>query len=209
MHFTNMIETREQLRQVIPEPGPTSRAAIKDIDHIDDVCRQFIAASPFLVLSTRGSDGLMDMSPKGDPAGFVHVLDDKTLAIPDRLGNSRIDSFENLMTDPSVGLIFLIPGNGATLRVSGTASLTADPNLRARFEIDGKPPKLVLIVDIQHAFMHCSKCMVRSKMWKPEGWPDQSEVPTLAQAMVAHGKLKDTVQEMHDMIVSDEKTKLY
>ncbi|MEO1019619.1 MAG: MSMEG_1061 family FMN-dependent PPOX-type flavoprotein [Pseudomonadota bacterium] len=188
MEFQNVIETRDQLREIVPEPAPTSRAALKDIDHIDALCRRFIAASPFLIMATKGADGLFDLSPKGDPAGFVHVLDEKTLVIPDRVGNNRLDTFQNLLDDPAIGLIFLVPGNGMTLRVSGKARLVADPQLCQRFVIKGKAPKLVLVIEVQHAFTHCTKCMARSNLWQPEGWPDLDDVPTMAEAMAAHAK---------------------
>src|SRR5262245_949747 len=115
--FREIITTRERLREV--KGPPARRSAVKDIDKIDDICRRFIAACPFVVVATRGEDGKLSLSPKGDPAGFVTVLDEKTLAIPDRLGNGRLDTFENLLANPEIGLFFLIPGNGDTLRISG------------------------------------------------------------------------------------------
>jgi PPOX class probable FMN-dependent enzyme len=205
--FEEVISTRERLREII-EP-PTHRVAGKTIDHIDDICRRFIAASPFVMVATRGADGRLDLSPKGDPAGFVAVLDKRTLAIPDRLGNNRLDTFENILSHAEVGLFFIIPGNGDTLRVSGKGQIVLDRALQHRLAMNGKPPKLVLIVTLEEAFTHCPKCMVRSKMWQPSGWPDRTNVPSLAEAMVAHAALSESVAEMQSIIDNDGATRLY
>jgi len=127
--FEEVITTRERLRQL--NKPPSHRMTKIAIDHIDDICRRFISACPFVVVASRGSDGRLDLSPKGDPPGFVAVLDEKTLAIPDRLGNNRLDTFENLLTHPEIGLFFVIPGNGSTLRVSGKGGSSAIARSRA------------------------------------------------------------------------------
>ena len=150
----------------------------------------------------------MELSPKGDPPGFVAVLDEKTLAIPDRPGNHRLDTFENLLTHSEVGLFFMIPGNGDTLRVSGTGRIVRDSSLQARLAVNGKDPNLVLIVTVEEAFMHCPKCMVRSRLWSPEHWPNRSNVPSLAEAIVAHAKPSETVTEMQ-AIIDDGIARLY
>ena len=204
--FDEVIATRQRLRELSREPS--SRAQGKVIDHIDAICRRFIAACPFVMVATRGADGQMDVSPKGDPPGFVAVLDEKTLAIPDRPGNHRLDTFENLLTHPEVGLFFMIPGNGDTLRVSGTGRLVRDSSLQARLSVNGKEPGLVLIVTVTEAFMHCPKCMIRSGLWSPEHWPDRSDVPSLAEAIVAHAKPSETVAEVQ-AIIDDSTTRLY
>ncbi|MEZ5817695.1 MAG: pyridoxamine 5'-phosphate oxidase family protein [Hyphomicrobiaceae bacterium] len=134
---------------------PKPASALKAIDRIDDICRRYIAASPFVMVGTRGADGRLDLSPKGDPPGFVKVLDEHTLAIPDRLGNNRLDTLENLLVNPEVGLFFLIPGNGDTLRVSGTGQIVRDSRLQRELAINGKEPNVVLIVNVEEAFMHC------------------------------------------------------
>jgi uncharacterized protein len=144
--FEEIITTRERLREVKGTPGP--RSASKDIDTIDDICRRFIAACPFIVVATRGEDGKLSVSPKGDSAGFVTVLDEKTLAIPDRLGNGRLDTFENLLTNPEIGLFFLIPGNGDTLRISGKGYIVRDAELQNKFVVNGKVPELVLVISV-------------------------------------------------------------
>ena len=184
---SHLITDRAGLREIISGANP--RAAVKVIDHVDSYCVRFIAASPFLVLGTYGADGLVDLSPRGDPAGFVKVLNSRTLLVPDRIGNGRLDSFENLLGNPAVTLIFLIPGHNDTLRVAGKGRLTTQPDLLSTLAVNGRPPNLALLVEVEEAYMHCPKCMVRSKMWHPEHWPDTSDVPSMGEAMVAHGKL--------------------
>jgi PPOX class probable FMN-dependent enzyme len=205
--FDEVITTRERLRELHGKPGPAS--SNKVIDHIDDICRRFIAACPFVMVATRGADGRLDLSPKGDPAGFVAILDEKTLAIPDRLGNNRLDTFENLLAYPEIGLLFIIPGNNDTLRVSGKGRMVRDDGLQSRLAVNGKAPNLVLVVSVEEAFMHCPKCMVRGKMWKPEAWPDRSDVPSLAEGFVAHAALARSVADMQAIIDNDEATRLY
>jgi hypothetical protein len=207
MAFEEVITTRERLREV--NKLPSHLVNNKTIDHIDDICSRFIEASPFVVVATRGDDNLVDLSPKGDPAGFVAVLDQKTLAIPDRLGNNRLDTFENLLVNPEVGLCFLIPGHGDTLRVSGKGRIVRDAALQQSLAVNGKPPKLVLIVDVEEAFLHCPKCVIRSGLWKADQWPDKSRLPTLAEAMIAHGALSETVAKVEDAIHISNTERLY
>jgi uncharacterized protein len=205
--FEEVITTRDRLRELHKLPGHL--VSNKAIDQIDGICQRFIAASPFVILASRGLDGRLDVSPKGDPPGFVKVLDHKTLAIPDRLGNNRMDTFENLLVHPEVGLLFIIPGHGDTLRISGKGHIVRDNELQNRFAMNGRVPHLVLVVDVEEAFIHCPKCMVRSRLWMPEQWPDRSEVATLAETMVAHGALMETVPEMQAIIDGDSAMRLY
>lgn len=206
--FEEIITNRDRFREIVGGEA-SEKVTNKAIDHIDDICRRFIAASPFVMVATKGGDGLLDLSPKGDPAGFVSVLDRKTLAIPDRLGNRRYDTFENLLINPEIGLFFIIPGNGDTLRISGTGKIVRDSALQASLAVKGKEPDLVLVVTVDEVFMHCPKCMVRSRLWQPDQWPDRTSVPTLAQAMVAHGKLAESVPQMQEIIDNDGKTRMY
>jgi PPOX class probable FMN-dependent enzyme len=205
--FDEVITSRERLREIMAQPN--HRVAGKVIDHIDAICRRFIAASPFVTIATKGKDGLIDQSPKGDPAGFVTVLDDKTLAIPDRSGNNRLDTFENIIVDPDVGLIFMIPGYGYTLRVSGKGSAVRDRALQQKLAVNGREPSLILIVHVEEAFMHCAKCMARSNLWKPEKWPDLAEVPSLAEAMVEHARLSISKSEMQSLIDNNFNNHMY
>ena len=205
--FEEFVATEARLRELKGAPGIRSRK--KEIDRIDDICRRFIAASPFLIVASRGGDGRLDLSPKGDPPGFVKVLDEKTLAIPDRLGNGRLDTFENLLIHPEVALIFLIPGNGDTLRVSGKGQIVRDAMLQNEFIVNGKSPDLVLLVSVEQAFMHCPKCVLRSGLWSPDRWPSRANVPKLAEALVTHAALSDSISEVQAVIDRDAATRLY
>jgi len=169
---------------------PSGAAVVKEIDHISDGYRRLIEAAPFVAIATCGPEGL-DCSPKGDPAGFVHILDDRTLAIPDRPGNNRIDGFRNIMRDPRVALLFLIPGVGETLRVNGRAAISIDPELMARFVINGKLPRSVMIVHIERIFFHCSKAVVRAKLWNEETRIDRRSLPSTGAiiAELSEGRL--------------------
>jgi PPOX class probable FMN-dependent enzyme len=207
LSFDETITTRERLREIYRQPG--HRVTDKVVDRIDRICRAFIAACPFAVVATRGADGKLDLSPKGDPPGFIAVLDDKTLAIPDRLGNNRLDTFENLLVHPEVGLFLLIPGNGDTLRISGKGRIVRDAQLQQAASIDNKPPNAMLIVTVEEAFLHCAKSVTRSRIWRPELWPDRSKVPSLAEAMVVHAELNDTIPQMQAIIDRDAAERTY
>jgi PPOX class probable FMN-dependent enzyme len=198
MHFEEVITSRQRFRELSRQPS--QRAADKVIDHVDDICRRFIAASPFLLVASRGRDGRLDISPKGDPAGFVAVIDEKTLAIPDRPGNHRFDTFGNVIECADVALMFLIPGHGDTLRVAGKGRVVRDSALQRRLAVAGKAPSFVLVVTVEEVFMHCSKCVARSKLWHTECWPDRSQVPSLAEAIVAHAKPPETIAEVQAFI---------
>jgi len=204
--FEEVVGTRERLRELSKQPS--ARAINKVIDQIDELCRRFIAASPFVLVASRGGDGRIDVSPKGDPPGFVCVLDEKTLAVPDRPGNHRLDTFENLLVHPEVGLLFLVPGNGDTLRVSGTARIVRDRHLQEHFAVHGKPAGLILVVKVAEAFMHCSKCVVRSRLWTPALWPNRSSVPSLAEAIIAHAKPAETLSEVQ-AVIDEHNDRLY
>ena len=151
----------------------------------------------------------MDVSPKGDPSGFVHVLDDTTLAIPDRLGNRRADTIRNVLQNPNVGMIFLIPGKEETLRINGTAIIVRDRWLREQMAIDGKLPDQALVITVKEVFFHCAKCVIRSKLWESDQWPDLAGQSSLAQAMVDQAKLSETVAEMQAIIERDARERLY
>ena len=164
---------------------PSERVLRKEIDHVDAMGCAFIAASPFLVLATGSTQGL-DCSPKGDKPGFVQVEDDgRTLLIPDRRGNNRVDSIKNLVEDPRIGLIFLVPGANETYRVNGRARVSVDPILKRRFAVDGKEPATVIVVAVEQAFQHCPKALVRSDLWKAGSAGRPKGVPTLGDFAAA------------------------
>lgn len=201
------IETKEQLRALMGEPS--ERAVKKQMDRLDAHCRAIIARSPFLVLGTSGADGRCDVSPKGDLPGFTLVLDDRTMVIPERPGNKRVDSLTNILENPHVGLLFVVPGREETLRVNGRASIVLDEDLLARMAHDGKPPILGIRVEVQEAYAHCAKAFKRSGLWEPARWPDVADLPTLAQMMVDQCKLTDPVDEVHASIEDAYKTRLW
>jgi len=176
------ITTVEQLRELYPPPK--ERSVRKELDHLDQHCRDFIALSPFLLVASASSAGACDVSPKGGPPGFVRVLDDHRLVIPDATGNRRLDGLQNMIENPHVGLVFLIPGMGETLRVNGAVELTRDPALLEGLETAGKPPALALVVTAEQVYLHCAKCIIRSKLWQPESWP--AELPSAAEILSDH-----------------------
>jgi len=159
-------------------------AVQKCIGALDRHSRDFIAMSPFVVIGTRDADGRSDVSPRGDPPGFVQVLDDHTIAIPDRPGNNRLDPMVTLFSNPSIGLLLLIPGFDDTLRINGTARLTRDPDLLATMAVSGKLPKLAIKVTVSEVFLHCAKAFRRSKLWDPEAQQDRSVMPSIAKIIL-------------------------
>ena len=183
-------------------------AVIKEIDRINDSYRKLIEAAPFVAIATSGPEGL-DCSPKGDPAGFVHVLNEKLLAIPDRPGNNRIDGFRNIVRDPRIALLFLIPGVGETMRVNGRARISIDPGLLQRFPVNGKLPRSVMLVEVETAFVHCSKAIVRSKLWDEATKIGRGSVPSLG-AMITELSSGELDGEAFDRAAPERiKTGLY
>ena len=205
--FDDVIETREQFRSIMGEPS--DKVTRKSLSELDKHCGTFIARAPFMLIASADANGKTDVSPKGDPVGFVKIIDKNTLAIPDRLGNKRADTIENILQNPSVGLIFLIPGKTETLRISGKAQVVRDQRLRDSMAVKGKSPDFAIVVDVEEAFFHCSKCMIRSKLWQTEHWPNLDGLPRLAQTMVDAGKLELAESEMHNIVVNDERERLY
>ncbi len=171
----HLITSIEQLQTLY---GEKSRGAVlKEIDRLNSGYRKLVEAAPFVAVATAGPEGL-DCSPKGDAPGFVRILDDRTLALPDRPGNNRVDGFTNILRDPRISLLFLIPGVGETLRVNGRASITVDPELMQCFAVNGKLPRCVLVVHIERVYFHCSKAIVRSRLWDEATKIDRSSLPS-------------------------------
>ncbi|MDQ3811906.1 MAG: pyridoxamine 5'-phosphate oxidase family protein [Chloroflexota bacterium] len=185
------------LRALVGSPG--ERAVRKQMARLDGHCRAFIERSPFVLLGTAGADGRCDVSPKGDRAGFVAVLDDATLAIPDRPGNRRLDSLQNILANPHVGLLFLIPGMDETLRVNGSAEIVLDDDLLDRFAVDGKRPLLAIVVHVEETFLHCARSFLRAHLWDPGRFMPRAEMPSLAR-MIADQTSAATDRER---VVSD------
>ncbi len=182
MHIdpAHLITDALALQTLYGSPGEASLK--KEVDHVHPHYRAFIEAAPFALLATAGPDGL-DASPRGDPAGFVVVQDEKTLLLPDRRGNNRVDSLLNVIADPRVALLFLVPGVGETLRVNGTARISVDPALLARFEMDGKLPRSVLIVDVHTVYFQCSRALLRSRLWDPQTQIARTALPSVGRIL--------------------------
>jgi uncharacterized protein len=190
----HLVTTMDALERLYDEPyGPS---LVKETDRITAAYRALIEAAPFFALATNGPDGL-DCSPRGDPPGFVRVVDEKTLVIPDRRGNNRIDSMRNLIHDPRVALLFLIPGVGETMRVIGRAKISTDSELCASFAMNGKTPVAVLVVTVERAYYQCTKAIIRSKLWDPATQVERSSLPTPGKilAEITDGKMGG---EAHD-----------
>ena len=170
------IRKEPELRALLGEPAAIVRAKVAD--RLNDLTRRFVDLSPFVLLATSAPDGTCDVSPRGDPPGFVRVLDERTLLLPDRPGNKLADSLRNVLRNPHVGLLFLVPGVGDTLRVNGRATLVTDEDLLAPCAVEGKMPKLGLRIEVDEVFTHCSKAFLRARLWDPETFVDRSELPS-------------------------------
>lgn len=203
--FKDVIQTEEELRAILGYAGHAAQNKV--IPAIDDICRAFIEQSPFLLLGSSDADGNMDVSPKGDPAGFVQVMDEKTLLIPDRPGNQRGDTLSNILQNPHIGLLFLVPGRRDTLRVNGTAQIVRDEAIRERFTMQGKVPIFVIAVTVKEAFFHCTKCVVRSGLWTTSN--EHDSLVSLGEAIVRHAKLDMSVAEADARLAEEEETELY
>ncbi|MBN6057588.1 pyridoxamine 5'-phosphate oxidase family protein [Nonomuraea sp. RK-328] len=184
------IASESELRELLGDVMP--RAVTKDRARLHERDRQWLAASPFCLIATSAADGSCDVSPKGDPAGFVHVIDDTTIAVPDRPGNRRADGFRNVLTNPHVGLIFLIPGRNETLRINGRARLVREAPFFDEMIVKGHRPHLALVVEIDQIFFHCAKAFLRSALWKPDSWePD---------VLPSHARLVKDVQVVEESL---------
>ena len=199
------IETAQDLRSRYGEPSENS--VRKSLDRLDRHCRRFIELSPFVVLATSGADGRADCSPRGDPPGFVAVLDDRTVLLPDRRGNNRTDSLRNILENPQVGLLFMIPGANETLRLNGRATLTADPERLEPLSVKGRSPRSGLLIEVEEVFLQCTKALVRSRLWADESRVDRkTALPSFGQMLADHTgqgdgeaidrKLRETLPEM-------------
>ncbi|MEO8608454.1 MAG: MSMEG_1061 family FMN-dependent PPOX-type flavoprotein [Chloroflexota bacterium] len=203
--FKQVIQNEGELREILGYAGKAAQNKV--IPEIDDICRTFIEKSPFVLLGSMDANGSMDVSPKGDPAGFVQIMDSKTLLIPDRPGNRRGDTLTNILQNPNIGLLFLVPGRSETLRVNGTAQIVRDDDVRERFIMQGKVPMFVIAVMVKEVFFHCTKCVVRAGLWASEH--EHAELVSLGEAIVRHAKLDITVEEADAAVLEEEQTELY
>ncbi|WML48812.1 pyridoxamine 5'-phosphate oxidase family protein [Neobacillus sp. PS3-34] len=206
--FQNIIKNKDDLRAILG--APRELAEKKVIDHLDKHCRNFISKSPFLLMATSNLKGKEDVSPRGDQPGFVHVLNEKQLVIPERKGNRRADSMLNILDNPNVGLLFLIPGMGETLRVNGKAVLVQDNHLLEKMAVEGNKPLIGIGVEVEECFIHCAKSTIRSGLWKPETWPEKDALPWAAQILADHAKIcGQSAEEIDVSLKEGYKTRLY
>jgi len=205
--------TLDQLRDVLPTPQSVDT---KVLDRLDDHCRRFIELSPFVVIASRNAAGRMDVSPKGDPPGFVRILDDRTLVVPERPGNRRCDTFTNVLQEPHVAMIFLVPGEDLTLRVMGQASITNDPAVLRTMAVREREPLLALRVDVEEAFIHCGKAPKRARLWDPDAHVAKGTFPRMGEMLHDQitGKLQGnglglTRTELGDLTDADYRDNVY
>lgn len=204
---SDVMTDEAEIRAVIP--GEFESQTRKILDEIDPLCRAWIEASTFLTMATYDSNGRVDVSPKGDPPGFVKVLDNKTLAIPDRPGNHRFDSFLNILDTGRIGLVFLVPNRNEVVRVNGSALVVRDADVRKQLAVFDKAPDFAIIVRVEEAFYHCGKSIIRSRLWNPERYPDGKALPTYGQALIAHGNLTKPLEDMEAAMKHNDDNRLY
>jgi uncharacterized protein len=200
------ITSEAELREVIGTPS--GRAVTKERVRLHEEDRNWLAASPFCLLGTSDADGNCDVSPKGDPAGFIRVLDDTTIAIPERNGNRRADGFTNILKNPHVGVLSLIPGRNETLRINGRARLVREAPFLDEMVVKGKRPELALVVEIEQIFFHCPKAFLRSSLWRPESW-DPDALPSHATIVKRVQETPETLEELEHYYGPDYAKRLY
>lgn len=202
------IESEEELRSMMGESSELVKRKV--ITYLDEHCQDFISRSPFLVISTADKFGNTDVSPRGDQPGFALILDDKHLVVPERPGNKRMDTMRNILTNPKVGLLFIIPGLGEALRVNGHASLVKDEALMERMAVNSKRPLIGIGIEVEECFIHCAKAMKRSGLWEPETWSPKETLPNAAKILLAHSKIPNkTEEELNETLQEGYLTELY
>jgi len=184
--FEHAITEEAELRALYG--APMERALRKDVARLDEMCRRLVAAAPMVLVASYAADGRCDVTPRGGPPGFVTVLDEQRLAIPDATGNRRLDTLTNVVATGRAGLLFLIPGRDTTLRVNGPACVTQEAGLLARLNSVGKPPRTAIVVEAEEAYAHCPKAFVRSRLWDAETWPAPEDLPSAAEVSLAHAR---------------------
>jgi hypothetical protein len=200
------IATHDALRDCYPQP--LERSLRKSLTTLDAHMRHFISLSPFLCLGT-SSEGGADVTPRGDSPGFVHVLDDQTMLVPDWQGNNRLDSLTNVVANPNVGLLFMIPGVNETLRINGVGAITMEPALLERWTVNGKHPRSALRVTVREAYLHCAKALMRSKLWAEDYRIERTDLPSYAQMLKDQGVTTQSVEELQAAIDESYATRLY
>lgn len=204
---TDPISTIDDLRALFGEMHPSQ--VNKVIDHIDDHLRAWIDRTTFVSIASCDDRGNMDVSPKGDPAGFIKVLDEKTLVVPDRIGNQRADTFLNVLANPRVGMMLVVPKRKEVVRINGAAEVVTDAALLDMTILNGHRPDLALLVRVEEAFFHCGKAMIRSAMWQPDKWGSIAGLPTYAEALKDHGAMDTPLAEIEARMAYNESDRLY
>lgn len=206
--FETALTDEAELRALYETP-PSDIVARKTIDHLDEHCRRYLALCRFALVASADAQGRADVTPRGGPAGFISVLDDRTLAIPDATGNRRLDTFSNVLQTGRAGLLLLLPGRGQTLRINGRACVSTDPDLLASLTAVGKPPRVALVLAVEEVFTHCPKAFVRSGLWNPETWPSKDEMPSPAAMLRDHvGDPGFTLAEAEQAMIDSVTTRL-
>jgi PPOX class probable FMN-dependent enzyme len=203
---TRYITGEAELRELVGDPGPAAHAKV--LRELDAHARHFIANSRFCLLGTAGADGC-DVSPRGEPGAVALVLDDKTLVLPDRPGNKRVDSFRNILHDPHVGMLFLMPPMAETLRINGRARLVREAPYFARLTVNDRPPRFAVEITVDEVYLHCAKALLRSDLWDPQSWNDRDALPRAAQIWRDHAKLAPSVEELEAGLAKGYSTTLY
>ncbi|WP_170564645.1 MSMEG_1061 family FMN-dependent PPOX-type flavoprotein [Ruegeria atlantica] len=205
--FADFVTSADELERITGAPLPQIMA--KELSGLDQMCRDFIAKSTFCLIASANPEGHLDISPRGDPEGFTKVLSDTLIALPDRPGNKRVDTFHNVLLDPRVSLIFFVPGKMETLRLRGSARICKDRDLLDSMAINNRPPKLALVIHVETIFAHCPKCVIRANLWQPEEWPDSSDLPNMNAMMVKHAKINKTPDEWFESLKGTGELDLY
>lgn len=204
---TDVVTTEAEIRDVFIDVYESQTGKI--IDYIDDLCRAWIERSTFLTIATVSGDGKVDVSPKGDPAGFVKVIDEKTLAVPDRPGNHRFDTFCNILQTGRCGLVFLVPNRNEVVRVNGSAQVIRDPGIREQLAINGRIPEFAILVRVEEAFYHCGKAVIRSQLWAPDKAGPVDGLPTYGEALIKHASLTRSLEDVEASLKHNDENRLY
>jgi PPOX class probable FMN-dependent enzyme len=203
------ITSMKRLREIIDTPKPDAPAIRKQHATLDAHDRAFIARAPFLLLATADSDGRCDVTPRGDAPGFVAVLDERTLVVPDRPGNRRLDTYQNILDNPHAGLIFLVPNVEETLRVNGRAWLTEDADALGPLAMEGKPPRIGVVLEVEEVYFHCARAFRRTRLWQPDTWIERTELPTLGEILHDQLEMAELTSEVIDESLAKSNRALY
>lgn len=204
---THPVTRESEIRDGYPAVYASQKT--KFLDHIDPLIAAWIGRTTFLTMATYDAAGRVDVSPKGDPPGFVKVLDRHTLAIPDRPGNHRFDSFANILETGRIGLVFLVPNRNEVVRINGAAQIVRDPDILAQLAIKNRTPAFAVLCHVEEAFFHCGKSIIRSSLWSPDTYPKPDDLPTYAQALLAHAQVDTTATALQAHLKHNDENRLY